>query len=223
SKNDIITQLNIDPKNISVIPWGINRDSFYPAVKNEPFPQWLNEILGGHKKYFVSIGCSTGRKNTHLLLEAYTQLLKNNPQNHLILAWTPPDDIVAKYSHPQIHYIGKVSDSELNTLYQYASANVYPSNYEGFGLPALEAMSAGTASILCDNTSLPEVGGDACIYIKPDSSDEILRALEYFENQTDQDALALEHNFSTQLNLFSWKQCAQRTIEVYNKVLEEIT
>lgn len=216
SKSDMVSFLNIDPKKITVIPWGINKEIFYPCENISQEQQELKTKFSIDKPYFVAVSCSQGRKNTPMLLKCYSELLKQNPKHDLVLVWNAPDDIRRQYDNPRIHFLSNVSDADLRSLYSCASATVYPSHYEGFGLPVLESMSCGTAVICSDVSSLPEVGGDFSYYIDPNSEESLYRAL--FDVETGswniEQAAQKGLEFAQQ---FTWENCAKQTLKVYQE------
>lgn len=210
SKRDIMKYMDVAEERISVCPWGYNKELFHPEK--------------GKKRgnpYFLAVSCSMGRKNTMAVIKAYEKIVKHNPQHELVLVW-PNIPIEAWRYCNQDHlvnhiYIQKAIDDErLSVLYNEATVTFFPSRYEGFGLPVLESMACGTPVITCNNSSLPEVGGEAAIYVDPDDIDAMSRYMELFEQgelvKDDFTALCIE-----QASKFSWQRCAQQTIEAYCK------
>jgi glycosyltransferase involved in cell wall biosynthesis len=220
SKKDIINNLDIDPNLIDVIYWGVDRTIFYPPDDREKLNKRLELLLGFDRPYFLAVSCSTGRKNTPLLLEAYEHLVRNDPKNDLVLVWDPPPEIYQQYSSSEltrrVHFIGRQSDENLRNLYSGATAVVFPSLYEGFGFPILEGMSCGTPVITSNITSMPEIGGDAALYINPLDVNSIISALESFENQTSL-AKNLREKGLQHAALFTWERCARETLAVYDR------
>jgi len=114
-------------------------------------------------------------------------------------------------------YLAYVSRQELFSLLQSAQALVYPSLYEGFGLPVLEGFASNIPVITSNTTSLPEVAGDAALCVDPTSTDAILDAMwRVVEDPTLAKSLVLKGQ--QRVKQFSWEKCAQATIEVYQKV-----
>jgi len=224
TKKDIVEQLQIDPTNIHVIPWGIDRDTFKPPVDRQLLIDQNAKELGINYPYFLAVGCNMDRKNTPKLLEAYAKMVKESPINHLVLVWDPPAEIKAEYCKPPysdfIHFTGRVSEEQLVRLYQGATATAYPSDYEGFGLPVLESLSCGTPIITSNRSSLPEVGGDAAVYVNPDDPESIRTALTEFENDL-VDRTRVQQKGFAQCDIFSWEACAQKTLDVYRLALEQ--
>lgn len=216
SKSEIVEHLQISADKIDVIPWGVDQKVFTPT-RDRLFPKCLgNESYD----YFLAVGCSTGRKNTPRLLESYARMVRQGPQNHLVLAWDPPPEIFQQYQDGDlknlVHFIGHVSETDLRDLYRAATVTVFPSTFEGFGLPVLESMSCGTPVVTSHVSSLPEVGGDVAYYVNPLDTGSITRGLEAFENN-DPSVHGLREKSLTQAEKFSWEICANRTLETYAK------
>jgi glycosyltransferase involved in cell wall biosynthesis len=223
SKQDIVRVLDIDPGKVDVVYCGVNSKTFFPEADSDDIRELTTTLTGTDNPFFLAVSCSTGRKNTPLLLEAFAEFLRNKPRHDLVLAWTPPDEIRARVSagknSKRIHFTGRVDDQSLRYLYNMATAVLYPSLYEGFGLPMIEAMSCGTPVIASNNSSLPEVGGDAAIYVDPSDKSSIIQALELFENRS-QLGKELYDRCIRQAAKFSWKRCAHETLAVYERCLE---
>lgn len=222
SKRDITKQLGIDAEKIHVIYWGVDRTVFNAERDMQLVKRRLMRLLDFDRPYFLTVSCSTGRKNTPFLLSAYARLLKNNPANDLVVVWDPPEEIRRQYSLGEfarrIHFIGRQREEDLSDLYTGATALVFPSLYEGFGLPVLEAMSCGTPVIVSNSSSLPEAGGSAAIYIDPRSERNLIAALEAFEN-SDTSIQGSHEKSLLQASKFSWERCARETLAVYASYL----
>ncbi|HIY48218.1 MAG TPA: glycosyltransferase family 4 protein [Candidatus Barnesiella excrementavium] len=217
SKREIVEYMQIPDEKITVCYWGYNHELFFPR-------EWTPNKYTGNRPYFLSVSCDIGRKNTISVLRAYELLLKQNPQNDLVLVWrNPPIDIKEKYTTSpfagRIHFVSNVTDEELGRLYSSATAMFFPSKYEGFGLPVLESMASGTPVITCNNSSLREVGGDAALYVEPEDIHSMAHIMEQFEN-SDLDISAIKKAGIEQASKFSWDTCARQTIEVYKRCLE---
>lgn len=216
SKREIVKYMRVPEDKISVCYWGYNHQLFYP--KNR-----IPNKYTGNNPYFLSVSCNVGRKNTISVLFAYEILLKHNPYNELILVWRDlPNEIREKYTSSQyknkIHFVSNITEEELSNLYSSATAMFFPSKYEGFGLPILEAMASGTPVVTCDNSSLKEVGGNAALYVEPEDIDSMAHIMEQFENDS-LDVDSIKKAGILQASKFSWETCARQTIEVYKKCL----
>jgi glycosyltransferase involved in cell wall biosynthesis len=118
----------------------------------------------------------------------------------------------------RVRFLGYVPLDDLIGLYSAASVFVYPSLYEGFGLPILEAMSCGCPVITSNTSAMPEVAGDAALLIDPCSVEAIVGAIS---RVLDDPAVAAElrEKGLARARLFSWERCAQETLEVYRRAL----
>lgn len=217
SKKDIIHYMDIPEEKISVIPWGVDQTFHYPHIPE------TNRWTGGNP-YFASVSCDIGRKNTVTLLEAYKKFSYNHPLHHLILVWrNPPEDILALTSTPllkdKVHFVSNLTNKELGDIYAGATATFFPSLYEGFGLPILESMACGVPCVTSENSSLPEVGGKAAIYVDPLDSESIALEMEKFENGN-YNLQELKEKSIRQAEKFTWKKCAESTLKVYKECLE---
>ncbi|WP_158837710.1 glycosyltransferase family 4 protein [Polaribacter sp. L3A8] len=224
SKKDIIETMQIEPSKIDVVYWGVKHNVFYKLPNNELLKRRIKAVVKTESPYFLSVSCNAERKNTHKLVEAYIQLSKQLPINDLVLLWGNPPDFVLEMidkskCKERIHFISNITDTELCLVYNGATALVFPSSYEGFGLPVLEAMACGCAVVTCNNSSLKEVGGNAALYLKYSETEDIFEKLEQFENKNfDLDKIK-EQGF-LQASKFNWTDTALKYISIYNKHLD---
>lgn len=181
--------------------------------------------LGLDQPFFLAVGTLEPRKNLRRLLASYkhyaTTIERPKP---LVLAggngWLEGDlkSYIEKLQlQERVHVLGYVSDETLRWLYQHCWAFVYPSLYEGFGLPVLEAMAAGAATITSNSTSLPEVGGDAVLYVDPLDESSITNAFRLVE---DADCRrTLQACCRQQAKNFSWQMTAKVVYQAYELAL----
>ena len=217
SKNEIAEFMGVPEERIQVCHWGVDRTQFFP---HQPNPNRFTE----GRPFFLSVSCDIGRKNTISILRAYEEFVKHNPTHDLVLVWkNPPAEVLEKYTQgvfaKKVHFVSGLGNEELGDLYAEATATFFPSKYEGFGLPVLESMAAGTPIVTCNNSSLVEVGGDAALYVEPEDIMAMAQWMERFENRSvDMDKLIGDS--LAQADKFTWNACAQKTVEVYKKCLE---
>lgn len=165
------------------------------------------------KDYFLSVGTLEPRKNLKRLIKAFTSTSITLRECDLVIAgkfgW-------GKQLKPVkgVCLLGFVPDEDLAGLYSDARAFVYPSLYEGFGLPVLEALSCGCPVITSNISGLPEVGGDAAIYINPYKVAEITQAMKAIRK------LNLTQISLAQAKKFSWDKTAKETLKVYQEVVK---
>lgn len=212
SKRDIMEQIGIPEDKIDITPWGYNEDLFHPIEADNPA-----------NPFFLSVSCSLGRKNTMSVIKAYELFSKSASQHDLILVWPNVSRevnsyIVQHHLENRVHILTQVSDEQLVKLYNQATATFFLSRYEGFGFPILESMACGTPVVTCSNSSLPEVGGDAALYVDPDDIEGVARNMTQFENNAF-DYERLSSQCLAQANRFSWKECARQTVAIYQKYL----
>lgn len=175
------------------------------------------------KRYFLSLATQEPRKNLKNLIEAFRQLKQKSSFDDIGLVLVGGKGWLASGTENTqkkegIFHLGFLEDKLLPQLYSGALAFVYPSFYEGFGLPVLEAMSCGQPIITSWNSSIPEVAGESAIYIDPHSTASIRSALQQITDSTKlQGKLAKEALIKSKE--FSWKKTAEQTEAVYNKLL----
>lgn len=175
--------------------------------------------------YLLFVGTLEPRKNLARLLRAYGRLAGNTDVPDLVIAggrgWgdTGLAGLLKQMKLKQrVHLTGFVDDVQLQALYQGAHALVIPSLYEGFGLPALEAMSCGVPVIASSTSALPETVGDAALLVNPYSEAEIATAImRLVEDRPLRSELSLKAQQRSRL--FSWQQSAQQTLDLFEQTL----
>ena len=175
--------------------------------------------------YLLSMGSTRENKDLTTLLDAFARIALARPELRLLLVGA--DDY--PYIHAQmpgvpaairdrVVFTGHVEDPQLRTLFAGAQAFVFPSRYEGFGLPPLEAMSFGAPCVVADATSLPEVVGDAALLFPAGDSSALAAAIERVLTEPElRDDLS--HAGVERARLFSWAHTAEATVAVYREVL----
>ena len=192
SKRDIAKYFKADPKMITVTPLAAG-PQFKPS-----------NIQKGN--YIFALRADDPRKNIDTLKKAHT-FLPEDIQEQYPLVCTGTEDL--KY----------VPDRDLPALYARATMFVYPSLYEGFGLPILEAMACGTPVITSETSSMPVVGGDAALYIDPNYPEELAESImQVIQNKPLRDRMIAQGLIRA--SQYSWEKTATDTIAVYNKVTE---
>lgn len=176
-------------------------------------------------EFWLSVGTLEPRKNLRRTLQAYKSYAEIHHGKPLVLAggkgWLENDleeFIQSLGLTEKVRLLGYVDDPTLKWLYKNCYSFVYPSIYEGFGLPVLEAMSLGAATIASNATSLPEVGGDALWYVNPTSVPELVRAFEKLADPMLRDRLQSQSR--DRARTFSWTKTARQVLEIYAEVLE---
>jgi glycosyltransferase involved in cell wall biosynthesis len=217
TKRDILKWYpDISESKVKVVYHGFDSDLFQSTTTND-------DILRQHsiepKKYLLYVGAIQPRKNIQVLLEAFELERKRHADMKLVLAgekaWLWKETMDAIEKHPfreDIIVTGRVSFKDLASLYAHAKMFVFPSLYEGFGIPVLEAMAAGIPVICSDNSSLPEVGGDAALYFE---AMDVVKLIEHIELLWTNESACEERIRRGYENIqrFSWDKCARETME----------
>ncbi len=218
TRNDLVRCLGIPERKITVVYNGVDREVFKRnGAAPPPFP------------YVLYVGSERPRKNLRNLLAAFAALKKSGAFRmlKLVKVGSPGrsdafrsdtmEAIRALGLENEVIFLGEVSDHELAECYASASALVYPSLYEGFGLPVVEAMSCGCPVITSNVSSLPEGAGDAALLVDPHDVADLHKAMERLLTneglRRDLIGKGLERSA-----LFSWTRAAETTEEVYSRV-----
>ncbi|MDZ4669545.1 MAG: glycosyltransferase family 1 protein [Phototrophicales bacterium] len=191
----------------------------YPAVHGLEIAPVLPNHPALKDPYFLFIGTLQPRKNIATITEAYRQFRKTakNPPN-LVLAgakgWLFDE---AWIQGEGIHHLGYINEADKGALYAHARALVFPSLYEGFGFPILEAMMCGTPVITSTTSSCPEVAGDSALLVNPTNTDELVQAIHRLHNDEVLWADLRDKGYK-QAGQFSWERTAQQTLAILEKV-----
>lgn len=217
------TQQNLSQK-ISVIPQGISLTltlsltSTLQKINTNYLDTKINLRYNINKPYLLYVGNAYPHKNLEKLLDVFYQI---SLQHNIELVLVGREDffykrLLQKNKSTKIKYLGFIEDTELQNLYKNAFAYIFPSRYEGFGLPPLEAMLFG-CPVLCSNTScLPEVLGDSAIYFNPHSTQEIQNAILQLLTNPNLKTKLQKAGFE-RIKLYNWQTTAQQTLNIYNK------
>jgi glycosyltransferase involved in cell wall biosynthesis len=223
TKRDVVEKLNINPEKVHVTYLGAD-ESFRPMSPEAAHP--ILEKNGLKKPYLLFVGTLEPRKNVEALVKAFDILKGEQGIPHqLVLAgrkgWLYEPILRAIEASPfrnDILLTDYLAEGDLPALMNGASVFVYPSFYEGFGLPVLEAMQCGVPVVTSSVSSLPEIGGDACLYSDPHSVPELAKnILAVLENQTLSQSMVQKG--IDRAKGFSWEQCARETLAVYESLL----
>jgi len=223
SKHDISEHFSISLDRIDSIPLGVD-DAFYTRVSAENIDETLSRYQVPQRS-FVFVGTLQPRKNVRRIIQAHRQLPSMIRKEHPLLiigkfGWGDPsivEDLHAMEQTGQGRWLDDVSNSDLHAFLQSAAALVYPSLYEGFGLPILEGFASGLPVISSNTTSIPEVAGDAALLVDPESTDEIADAMQRIvEDSALADSLIARG--AERVKQFTWSKCAEQTMTVYKQL-----
>lgn len=179
-------------------------------------------------EYILVVGNLQPRKNLLRVISAFASVHRHINNIQLVIAGKAHWQSSAVYSAVKhfglenyVVFTGYVPDEDLVVLYSFAKVYVYPSLYEGFGLPILEAMACGVPVVTSNTSSMPEVAGDAALLVDPQQEDQIARAILKILCNTDL-ASSLSEKGLRRARRFSWQKTAQETVVVYQSVLQQI-
>jgi len=214
SKNDIIGLLSVDGRNISVIYPGVDEE-FSQKLENEKTYGILRKF-NIPDKYIMTLGNPKPHKNIKRLVEAY---LGSDIVEGLVVVGINRRQIeLSGERMNRIIFLPSVTEEELKGLYQCARLFVLPSLYEGFGLPALEAASAGVPVVSSNCKACREVLGDSARFVQPQSAEDIIRGMkETLRNEKLRKELVIRA--SKRVRAFSWVEAARKTLATYYDVL----
>jgi glycosyltransferase involved in cell wall biosynthesis len=225
SRQDIIRTYRLPPDKVTVTHNGCEAQYTPHPISNDEAAAIKNKF-GIRRDYLLALGSLQPRKNLVRLLQAYATLRRREPEFQLQLVivgrqlWRY-QEILRTIKQQQyandIIVTGYVRDEDLPALYRSAVGLVYPSLFEGFGLPPLEAMACGTSVITSNSSSLPEIVGDAALLVNPYAEDELMQAMWKVSNDT---ALRsrLRQMGLQQAKRFTWTAAAQKTLARYQAV-----
>lgn len=220
TKKDLIERLHADASKITVI-YEAASDFYHKDLD----PDTINQKFGT-AKYILYAGQLQPRKNALTLVQAWASLAKRYPEHKLILVGHIRDAAYLKAikdaaqkenAEDSVVIAGQVDDILLRKLYSSARCFVYPSFFEGFGLPILEALQCGTPVITSNTSSLPEVAGEAGLFVDPHSVEAIAAAIDTMITN-DEKWSELKQKAQAQAAKFSWKKAAEETLQVYEQL-----
>ncbi len=168
TRRDLIELLHVAPERVSVLYSGVS-PHFTPSAAPDERARLQSRYAIGARPYILSVGTVQPRKNYLRLMEACDPLAAGRLDLVIVgkPAWLAEPILEAAAQRPDVHILGFVEDSDLPALYRQAQAFAFPSLYEGFGLPPLEAMACGTPVVASAASSVPEVVGDAGLLVEP--------------------------------------------------------
>lgn len=227
TKKELTELYAVKKEKITVIHEGYDKEKFHLMRDREK----TNLVLGKYgieRPYFLYVGRLETKKNTEGLIKAYNKMCtlnSNVPQ--LVLVGSPGYgyEKIKKFIPPasgeegksNIKEIGYVEGDDLIFLYSGAEAFIFPSFYEGFGLPVLEAMACGCPVLTSNAGSIPEVGGQAALYFSPNNTDELIKAMKKIAEDKGLKEELKEKGLE-RIKDFPWEKCARETIEIFHSI-----
>lgn len=228
TKKEMLEVYGIDEKKVVVAPNGVS-DKFKPEID----PGRIEQVCRKYRlpgSFMLAVGTLEPRKNVSLLIKALSHLKKQKSEVPPLVLVGPPGWnkeyerlkalVEEKGLTESVKFLFYVERGDMRALYSAARLLVFPSVYEGFGLPVLEAMACATPVIASNAASLPEVSGEAALQVPPDDPQAWSEAVDALwddaERQKEMAAAGLE-----QVKKFTWKRTAQKTLEAYEQALRD--
>lgn len=220
TKRDVVEYLGYSEDRIKVIYGGVNE--YY---KSDKIPIWtIKDSFAISNRYLLTVGCNDNRKNTEGLIKAFGLFSRQNDGYQLVVAGIISAESKCRFKNiageygveERVVFTNYINETELVGLYRGASLFVFPSFYEGLGLPVLEAMACGIPVIASNNSSIPEIVDKAGILVDPYNIEQIAKAIERVLSDT-----ALRYELKVKglerSKQFSWINAAQEIVNTYNK------
>lgn len=228
TKNDVCNHLSIDPTRVFVTPLAAAPELFYPCSDLEKIARARNKYRIPDGPYILSLNTLEPRKNVDHVIRCFARLVQEQNIQDLKLVlvgakgWLYDKILEAISAYDslgdRIIATGYVADEDLSALYSAALAFVFPSYYEGFGLPPLEAMQCGIPVITSNTSSLPEVVGDAAVMLDPEDADGLCHnVLQVYRSASLREAMSQKS--LERAKEFSWRKCTQETVAAYKVAL----
>lgn len=233
SKAELIKHMELPESLISVIPNGVDVQHFSPKSKSETSFNLMQQF-GLTEPYILNLGPAEPRKNIVITIKAFARLKKirhhkasENSQHRdlkLVLSGLPGKDTKRSVElcrelgiDKDVVWLGKIKDEYLPYLYSGATLFLFPSLYEGFGIPLLESMACNTPVITSNVTAIPEVVGDAAVLIDPHCEIDIANACHQLMNNKVM-YKSMQEKGRLRANHYSWKRCAEAHMTLYQEV-----
>lgn len=227
TKNDILKYTRYPENKLDIIYHGVDREHFRaPEIGEQP-----KKILQATAPYIYTIGRLEAKKNTPALIRAFRILVERfHLPHHLALAGKPGvhgyDEVERALNElppeikNKIHLLGYVSDNDHALWLRHAAAFAFPSGFEGFGMPLVEAMASGTPIVASTSSSIPEIVGDAAVLVNATRAEAIAEGIAKVLT-SDKLSQSLQQKGFERVKLFSWERAASQTISILEKVAKE--
>jgi len=215
SKLDIAKEFSIDIAKFRVVPNGINKDYFYPIQNN----------ARSKHSIIVTNSADTPLKGLRYLLEAVHKVRKQQPVELTVIGQPKENGTIVRLVSELaigdiVHFTGRIRNEEFADYYSRATIAVVPSLYEGFGLPAAEAMACGVPLISTTGGALPEVVGKAGILVPPADSDSLAREIIFLLNHPEQREKMAKAGIERVEAIFNWTSAAKEMVEIYREAID---
>jgi len=222
TKQRLFEFLDISPDRVVVVGNGIS-STYRQVPGNEHVQATLNRFDLKEKQFLVCVGSLARRKGGDALLEIAANAALNRDFKILVAGQRHDADLMHQYNclgsniRTRIILPGYINDEDLNVLLRSSLALLFPSRYEGFGIPVIEAMAAGTRVISSHSSSLAEICSRHAVFCDPNEPATLLAAIEYVANESDHDREIEISNAATYAGSFTWRRCVSRLIDAISE------
>jgi glycosyltransferase involved in cell wall biosynthesis len=226
TKTDICSYFHMDAERVFVTPLAASAELYYPVSDQQVISEVKKQFHIPDGRYFLTLATVEKRKNLATSMRCFREVLQEpgcEDLNFVLVGtrgWKVQELLDRIDDDPllsrKVVFTGFVPDQYLSAIYSGAEGFLYPSLYEGFGLPPLEAMQCGVPVITSNTSSLPEVVGDAGILVDPNDTDGISQAMLTLLNDGEQRSMYVRKGLERARG-FSWKNCADQTVAGYRK------
>ena len=227
TKKDVIKYFHVPEEKLRVVYLGVS-DSFREEIDSD-FRKKILEKYGLTGKYLLCVASVEPRKNFLRIINAFSEFIKQEEYREYSLVcvggigWKNTEIyslVKQKNLEGKIKFLRSIDESELAPIYNQAEIFLYPSLYEGFGLPVLEAMACAVPVITSNVSSLPEVASDAAILVNPYSEKQIYEAILYLVDNENKREQLIDMGLKN-IKKFSWENTAKQTLNIYQQIYEK--
>ncbi|MCS4191514.1 glycosyltransferase involved in cell wall biosynthesis [Salinibacter ruber] len=227
TRDDLCERRPISPERVFVVPNAASPDLFYPVVDDEEIRRVRRKYDLPDQSYLLTLHSMAPHKNIPRLIASFNRMVRQQGISDLSLVLAGGlgrslDDVledleVEKEDLENVHFTGFVADEDLAALYSGAEAFVFPSLYEGFGLPVLEAMQCGCPVIASNTSSIPEIAGEAAILVDPHDEERLSESMWRVHTSPEKRKKMSERGMQKAKD-YSWESRAKSILGVYEKI-----
>jgi glycosyltransferase involved in cell wall biosynthesis len=215
TKKDIANEFSIDEKKIHVVYNGINNEYFYP-IQNSGRPE--NTII-------VTNSADMPLKGLRYLLEAVAEIRKKQSVKLTVIGEPKKNGVIKRLVGKLgigdiVHFTGRIANEEFAEYYAKSTIAVVPSLYEGFGIPAAEAMACGVPLITTSGGALPEVVGKAAMIVPPSDAQALTKAISFLFYHPEHRKKLAQAGLERVNSVFSWPKAAEKVVEIYREAID---
>ncbi|WP_309741530.1 glycosyltransferase family 1 protein [Chamaesiphon sp. OTE_20_metabat_361] len=228
TRNDLLNRKRLNPERVATIYLAASPELFYPVSDKSVIQATKQKYQLPEGDYFLSLHSLAPHKNMEHLISCFRQvILQEKKQDlHLVICGGNQGAVGSMIKDNQltdtdlkfIHFAGFIDDSDLAAIYSGALGFIFPSLYEGFGLPVLEAMQCGCPVISSNTSSLPEVVGKAGFLVSPTDKDTLCEYIVKLDRSNELRSEYSQHSLDRSA-LFSWKKTAAATLKIYERMM----